>query len=90
MLNRALNLFYHVNLPNQVLLEHLPGICGVTHVLEALGGIPTRLLQQNLLASWMLQPQNTLQHNQCQSSPHAVLPLGFPDLKVNQLVIIYY
>lgn len=56
---------YHVDLPNEVLLEHLPGICGMTHILEALRGVSACLLQQNLLASWMLKEsenQRTLEH----------------------------
>lgn len=53
---------YHVDLPNEVLQEHLPGICGMTHILEALRGVSACLLQQNLLASWMLNAQKTLEH----------------------------
>lgn len=53
---------YHVDLPNEVLQEHLPGICGMTHILEALRGVSACLLQQNLLASWMLKAQKTLEH----------------------------
>lgn len=61
-LNSELNPFYHVNFPDEVLLEHLSGICGMTHVLKALCGIPACLLQQNLFTSWMLKAQNRLEH----------------------------
>lgn len=60
--NPEWSLSYHVDLPNEVLLEHLPGICGMTHILEALCGVSACLLQQNLLASWMLKAQRTLEH----------------------------
>ncbi len=40
--------------PDEILLEHLSGICGMTHILKAFGGICARLLQQNLFTSWML------------------------------------
>lgn len=61
-LNSVLNKFYHVNLPNEVLLEHLSGICRMTHILKALRGIPTCLLQQNLFTSRMLNSQNRFEH----------------------------
>lgn len=48
---------YHVKLPDEVLLEHLPGICGMTHVFKTLCRICTCLLQQNLLTSRMLKTQ---------------------------------
>lgn len=54
---------YHMNLPNEVLLEHLSGICRMAHVLKALRGISACLLQQNLFTSWMLKAQNTLEHH---------------------------
>lgn len=49
---------YHVKLPDEVLQEHLPGICGMTHVFKTLRRVCTRLLQQNLLTSRMLKTQN--------------------------------
>lgn len=35
---------YHVKLPDEVLLEHLPGICGMTHVFKTLRRICSCLL----------------------------------------------
>lgn len=49
---------YHLKLPDEVLLEHLPGICGMTHVFKTLRRVCTRLLQQNLFTSRMLKTQN--------------------------------
>lgn len=49
---------YHVKLPDEVLLEHLPGVCGMTHVFKTLRRVCTCLLQQNLLTSRMLKTQN--------------------------------
>ncbi len=37
-----------------ILLEHLSGVCGMTHILKAFCCICACLLQQNLFTSWML------------------------------------
>lgn len=88
-LNSVLNNFYHVNLPNEVLLEHLSGICRMTHILKALRGIPTCLLQQNLFTSWMLNSQNRLEHFMISEFTGCSLHFNVWQLIVYQLVIIY-
>lgn len=45
---------YRVQLSDHHVARHLPGVRGVSHVLEALGGVPACLLPQHLLPSGVL------------------------------------
>ena len=46
---------YLRDVPDVVGLEHLPGVGGVADVLERLGRVHARVLEQDLLAAGMLQ-----------------------------------
>lgn len=72
---------HRVDLPYVVLLEHLPGVHGMPDVLEALCGISTSLLEQDLFSPRMLEEKTEGQQRaRCKKRHHACQQPSFQPL----------